>query len=136
MSKRSAGFLLTAICAFLAVLSSAQTSGPVGPPTPAAPVVTALYPPSAKAGTSNLLVFVTGQNFVRGFTTVQFHRSEGPSPVNGPARATVVFNSQVLAFQLTAADLAQAGVGMVSVVNRNPNGSFTASNQLPFAVLP
>ncbi len=136
MSKRSAGFVVTAICVFLAVLASAQNTTLVGPPTPAPPVLTALYPSSAKAGTSNLLVFVTGQNFIRGITTVQFHRAEQPSPVNGPTRPTVVFNSQVLAFQLTAADLAQAGVGMVSVVNRNPNGSFTTSNQLPFAVLP
>lgn len=108
----------------------------VGPPTPAPPVLTALYPSSAKAGTSNLLVFVSGQNFVQGLTTVQFHRSSEPSPVNGPARATVVVNSQILAFQLTAADLAQAGMAMVNVVNRNSNGSVATSNQLPFAVLP
>ncbi len=136
MSKRCARFLFTAICVFLAVLASAQTSGPVGPPTPAPPVLTALYPSSAKAGTSNLLVFVSGQNFIRGITTVQFHRSGSPSPSNASARATVVFNSQILAFQLTAADLAETGVAMVNVVNRTPNGPVAASNQLPFAVLP
>lgn len=135
MNKRCTGLLLTAVCVLLLGMpGNAQQSGPVGPPTVAPPVITGLYPASAKVGTKSLLVFATGQNFVPGLTTAQFKRSDGP--VNGPARATVVFNSQVLAFELTAADLAQTETVMVDVVNRGQNQSVSVSNQVPFVVLP
>jgi hypothetical protein len=76
MSKRSTGFLVAAVCVLLlGMLASAQKPGPVGPPVVAPPVITGLYPSSAKAGSSNLVVFVTGQNFVPGVTIAQFHRS-------------------------------------------------------------
>ncbi len=136
MNKRSAGFLLTAICILLSgVLANAQKPGPVGPPTIAPPVITSLYPSSVKAGSTNLVVFVTGQNFVPGLTTAQFNRTGGPTATSGPDRPTVVYNSQVLAFEVTAADLAQPGTAMVDVVTSSGNNSVSTSNQVPFAVL-
>ena len=92
------------------------------------PVLTSLHPSlaSAKSGGASDLVIATGQNFVRGITTVE---------VQGSARTTSVINSEALAFELTAADLAQPGTLMVSVLNQSGARSLK-SNSLPFVVLP
>ena len=137
MKQRTAGWVLTATCVLLlGLLANAQTSGPVGPPTPAPPVITGLYPASAKAGSISLLVFVTGQNFVRGVTMAEFIRSDGTAVTSAPIRPTIVFNSQVLAFEATASDLQQPGTASVKVLNDVMNKPVTVSNQLPFVVLP
>jgi hypothetical protein len=91
------------------------------------PVITSLHPSAAsvKAGAAGAVVFVVGRNFVAGVTTVQFLGSN--------KRATV-FNSEVLAFELTAADLTNPQTVMISVVNRSGTLAFK-SNSLPFVVL-
>jgi len=85
-----------------------------------------LHPASVKAGTATLVVFVVGQNFSAGISTAQFGGSDLP---------TVVFNPEVLAFEATAADLAQPKIAMIDVANRNSHTSIT-SNSVPFLVLP
>ena len=128
MKKQSVIFVLTAIVFLLAAVAYPQGRAPM-PPSPAVPqppVITALHPSVARAGTATLAVFVVGQNFYPGISTAQF---------NGSDRPTVVFNSEVLAFELMTADLAQPKTAMVSVVNRGLNQSFT-SNDLVFVVLP
>jgi hypothetical protein len=92
------------------------------------PVLTSLHPSaaSAKSGAASQLVVAAGQNFVHGVTTVQ---------IQGTARATTVINSEALAFELTAADLAQPQTLLVNVVNQNGVKTLK-SNALPFVVLP
>jgi IPT/TIG domain len=92
------------------------------------PVLTSLHPSaaSAKSGAASQLVVAAGQNFVHGVTTVQ---------VQGTARSTTVINSEALAFELTATDLAQPQTLMVSVVNQRGTQPLK-SNSLPFVVLP
>jgi hypothetical protein len=91
-------------------------------------VITSLHPSavSAKAGAAGAVVFVAGWNFVAGLTTVQFL---------GSTKRATVFNSEVLAFELTAADLANPQTVMISVVNHSGTLAFK-SNSLPFVVLP
>jgi hypothetical protein len=92
------------------------------------PIITSLHPSavSAKAGAAGAVVFVAGRNFVAGLTTVQFL---------GSTKRATVFNSEVLAFELTAADLANPQTVMISVVNHSGTLAFK-SNSLPFVVLP
>jgi hypothetical protein len=92
------------------------------------PVLSSLDPSaaSAKSGAASALVAASGQNFARGITTIQ---------INGSPRATTVINSDALVFELTATDLAQPGILMVTVVNRSTTASLK-SNSLPFVVLP
>jgi IPT/TIG domain len=92
------------------------------------PVISSLHPSasSAKSGAAGAVVFVAGQNFVAGVTTVQFL---------GSSKRTTVFNSEILAFELTAADLAKPQTVMIGVVNRSGTQAFK-SNLLPFVVLP
>src|SRR3979411_1320438 len=92
------------------------------------PIITSLHPSavSAKAGAAGAVVFVAGRNFVAGLTTVQFLGSTKRAPV---------FNSECLAFELTAADLADPQTVMISVVNHSGTLAFK-SNSLPFVVLP
>jgi hypothetical protein len=128
MRKQSAIFWLTASVLFLATFAHPQGPGQM-PPTPATlrpPVISALHPASVKAGMASLVVFVVGQNFSAGISTAQFGGSDRP---------TVVFNPEVLAFEATKADLAEAGTTMIDVVNKISNSSIT-SNSVPFLVLP
>lgn len=94
----------------------------------ARPVIISLHPSaaSAKSGSPSVVVFVAGQNFVAGATSVEFQ---------GSLRATSVFNSEVLAFELTSADLSKPQTAMVTVVNQSGPKLFK-SNSLPFVVLP
>lgn len=92
------------------------------------PVITSLHPSaaSAKSGSSSVIVFVAGQNFVAGITSVGFQ---------GSRRAATVFNSEVLAFELTSVDLSKPQTAMVTVVNQS-GSTLLKSNSLPFVVLP
>ena len=128
MRKQSASFLLTASFFLLTAFAHPQEPGPM-PPTPATarpPVISTLHPSSAKAGTETLIVFVVGQNFSPGISAAQF---------GGSDRATVVFNSEILAFEANAADLAQPKIATIDVINRNASAS-VRSNSVPFLVLP
>jgi hypothetical protein len=122
--KQSLTILLTLVCV-LAVGASAVAQQAT---LLSRPVVTSLHPSaaSAKSGSPSDLVIVAGQNFANGITTVQ---------IQGIARATTVINAEALAFELTAADLAQPQILKVSVVNQIGSKSFK-SNSLPFVVLP
>jgi len=125
--KQRFAALLSLVC-LLALEASLLAQQPPLPPTPTTilpPVITALHPSSIKAGSGPIAVFVTGQNFVRGVSTAQFQGSERP---------TSVFNSEVLAFELTKADLAQPKTAMVTVVSKTQNESLI-SNSIPFVVL-
>ena len=128
--KQSLTLLLTLAC-ILAVGTSALAQQGV---VLSRPVLASLHPsatsiesgtPSA-SGTASAVVVVAGQNFVRGNTTIL---------VQGTARQTTVINSEALAFELTASDLASPQTLMVSVVNHSGSKSFK-SNSLPFVVLP
>jgi IPT/TIG domain-containing protein len=92
------------------------------------PVITSLHPSaaSAKSGSSSVIVFVAGQNFVAGVTSVEFQ---------GSRRAATVLNSEVLAFELTSADLSKPQAAMVTAVNQS-GLKLLKSNSLPFVVLP
>jgi len=125
--KQRFAALLSLVCLF-ALEASLLAQQPPLPPTPATilpPVITALHPSSIQAGSGPIAVFVTGQNFVRGVSTAQ---------VQGSERPTSVFNSEVLAFELTKADLAQPKTAMVTVVSKTQNESLI-SNSIPFVVL-
>jgi hypothetical protein len=122
--KQSLTILLTLVCV-LAVGANAVAQQAA---LLSQPVLTSLHPSvaSAKAGSASMLVVASGQNFTNGITTVR---------IQGTARATTVINAEALAFELTAADLAQPQILKVSVVNQIGGKSFK-SNSLPFVVLP
>ena len=127
--KQHLTVLLTVVCLLAMGSSVLLAQQPILPPTPTTiqqPVITALHPSSAKAGSGPIAVFVTGQNFLRGFSSVQFGGSERP---------TSVFNSEVLVFELTKADLAEPKTAMVKVLTKTQNESLT-SNSIAFEVLP
>ncbi|HLK33529.1 MAG TPA: IPT/TIG domain-containing protein [Terriglobales bacterium] len=127
MNKLSVSVVTATICLLLSVtLAEAQRPSPILPPFASSmvPVISALHPNSMREGSAPAPIFVTGRNFVRGVTTAQF---------NGANRATVVFNPEVLAFEPTSEDLAQAGTASVSVVNTTRAGSID-SNKLPFVI--
>jgi IPT/TIG domain len=123
-TKQCLTVLLTLVCGLaLGASAVAQQSVVVS-----RPVLTSLHPSaaSAKAGSASLIIVASGQNFVHGVTTVQ---------IQGTPRQTTVVNSEALAFELTAADLATPQTLMVNVVNQTGSQSFK-SNSLPFVVLP
>src|SRR5437016_5205493 len=108
MRKQSAILSITASVLLWAAFAYPQEPGPM-PPTPATvrpPVVSALHPTSVKAGTATFVVFVVGQNFSPRSSIAQFSGSDRP---------TVVFNSEILVFEATAADLAQPKTAMIDV---------------------
>ena len=122
--KDSLAILLTLVC-ILAVgaLAVAQDTASLS-----RPVLTSLHPSVSvgKAGVGSTLVVASGQHFAHGITTIQ---------IQGTARVTTVINSEALAFELTAADLAQTGVLMITAVNDSGSTSLK-SNSLRFVVLP
>jgi hypothetical protein len=123
-NKQSLAVLLVLVCvlAMAASVVAQQTQ------LVAQPVITSLHPTSvsAKSGSSSAVVFVAGQHFVSGLTSVQF---------GGSRRTATVFNSDILAFELTQTDLAKPHTAMVSVVNQSGSASLK-SNSVPFVVLP
>lgn len=125
MRKQSVILSITASVLLWAAFAYPQEQDPI-PPRVRPPVVSALHSTSVKAGTATLVVFVVGQNFSPRISIAQFSGSDRP---------TVVFNSEILAFEATAADLAQPKIAMIDVVNRNSSTSIT-SNRVPFVVLP
>ena len=87
------------------------------------PVITAISPTSAQAGTAPPALAVTGTGFV----------NSSVIEINGAQRPTTFTSSTSVSTQLTAADLANGGVDQIQVVNQTPRG---ASNILPFSVNP
>jgi hypothetical protein len=77
-----------------------------------APTLNGVSPTTGVAGSSSLLLTVTGSNFSSG-SVVQW---------NGSARATTFVSGTQLQATLTGADLAGAGVGVVTVFTAAPGG--------------
>jgi len=88
------------------------------------PISTSVSPTSATAGGSATTVSVTGSGFVP--TSVVL--------INGAQRATTFASSTSVQAQLTAGDLAAAGMDQIQVANPTPSGG--TSNALTFAVNP
>lgn len=86
------------------------------------PVIFALEPPAAIAGSSGMGLKVRGSNFVPG-TTVQW---------NGVARQTTFLSESELQADVGAGDLASPGRNPVTVVN--PPGAGGVSNSKDFVV--
>lgn len=87
------------------------------------PEITALTPDGATAGSGDLLIGVTGQNF----------DGDAVALWNGEPQYTVVNNSTFLRFTVAAADLAVVRDIGVAVLNPEPGGG--VSNVLPFTLL-
>jgi CSLREA domain-containing protein len=92
------------------------------------PSISQINLPGALAGSGPITVEVQGDNF-SATTSVLF---------NGAARATTFVNSQLLRAQLLAADLAQPGLGAITVQNstlvNTPAASDATSQSSPIAI--
>jgi Tol biopolymer transport system component len=118
-----------ALC--LALLSSCGTSTTsIVNPTPS---ITGLFPSSVTAGSQNFTMFVAGQNLLNGKTA----GTRGLSAVywNGAVRTSTYNNdTQQLAVNVLASDVATAGIAQVTVVNPTPGGG--PSPAATFTILP
>jgi trimeric autotransporter adhesin len=97
-------------------------SGPGGgqpppPPSNPAPAIVSLSPGSTNAGGTAFTVTITGYNFLSS-STVQW---------NGSQRTTTYTSSTQLQAQITAADIANAGLAQLSVTNPSPGGGNSGS---------
>lgn len=102
--------------------SAAQTFTITAPANNPVPSVTALSPGTRPAGSGAFLLTVNGGNFV-------------PASVvrwNGTDRSTTYVSSTELRAQITANDIADAGVANVLVINPAPAGG--SSGTIPFTV--
>lgn len=86
------------------------------------PVITELSPASAAEGTPGRTVSVLGSGFV----------NSSVARWNGSERPTTFFDSGYIQVGLSAADLASAGTGSISVVNPTPGGGM--SGEVTFTV--
>ena len=98
---------------------SGNGSGGGQPPSNPAPAIASLSPNFATQGGSALSVTITGYNFM----------SSSTAQWNGSARTTTYNSSTQLQVQLTAADIATAGSGAVSVTNLPPGGGNSGSTE-------
>ncbi len=92
-------------------------------PVPAAPMISAINPPTVPVGTPGVTLTVTGTAFV-GSSRVQ---------VDGSERATTLVSPTQLTAELLAADLASGGTRMIRVVTPAPGGG--TSNALTLTVV-
>lgn len=88
------------------------------------PVLTAVSPASAPAGSAGFTFTVTGSNFVSG-SAVQWNGTMLPTTYAGSTRLTAT---------ITSSDLATAGTVLVTVSNPAPGGG--VSNAVTFTILP
>ena len=86
------------------------------------PALTSISPSSKTVGDADFILSVSGSNFVDGAEV----------RLNGAARSTTFVSSTSLTAQVTAADLATAGILEVTVVNPTPGGG--TSNALNLGV--
>jgi hypothetical protein len=82
------------------------------------PSITGLSPSSAVAGSGPLTLMVTGTNFVLS-STVQW---------NGTARSTAFVSAMQLQATITAADVANAGIAIVTVTNVSAGGPVSGTS--------
>lgn len=92
------------------------------PPPVSAPVLNALSPGSAAAGSGAFTLTVTGSNFVAGSV----------ARWNGATRTTTFVSGTQLRVAVPAADIASAGQSAVTVANPAPNAA--VSNAVTFTV--
>ncbi len=97
--------------------SNAQTLS-IGNP---APTTTGLSPTSVTAGGATFTLTVNGTNFISGASTVRW---------NGNDRATTFVSATQLTTQITAADIAAAGTGSVTVFTATPGGGTSGAQTL------
>ncbi|MDX2034450.1 MAG: pre-peptidase C-terminal domain-containing protein [Blastocatellia bacterium] len=93
----------------------------VQPPPPA---ITALVPQAVTAGGGPFSITVSGNNFLPGQSVVRW---------NGANRSTTFINSNQLVAFLTAADIANAGSGSVTVFNPPSLGGSSAATSFTIA---
>lgn len=101
--------------------SSAPLNLEIFPPNPS-PMVTGISPQTAVEGTAGVQITVTGSGFIP-LSEVHW---------NGAKRETIFVSASELKANLTQADLAQAGTGMVSVFTPQPGGG--TSNSVEFVI--
>ncbi len=118
------GILALACLVFLQLLAACGGGGSGGsggsPPPPSGnpvPAIVSLNPNSANVGGAAFTLTIAGQNFISS-SAVQW---------NGSPRTTTFSSSTELQAQITAADIAAAGSGAVSVVNPAPGGGNSGS---------
>jgi hypothetical protein len=115
----------------LALLTSCGSSSTtIVNPTPS---ITGLFPSSVTAGSQNFTMFIAGQNMLNGKIT----GTRGVSTVfwNGAMRDSTYNNeTQQLAVNVLASDVATAGIAQVTVVNPTPGGG--PSPAATFTILP
>jgi hypothetical protein len=99
------------------VLPVSATSNPV-------PTLGSLSPSSAAAGSANLVLAVSGTDFVRGSTVLW----------NGSERATTFVSPTGLVAHVPASDLAAAGTAELTVASPSPGGG--VSGAATFTVSP
>jgi hypothetical protein len=98
--------------------SRAPVTGPINP----VPATSGLSPNTATAGSAAMNITVNGSNFING-STVRW---------NGSNRTTTFVSASQLTAQITAADLATAGSGSVTVFTASPGGG--TSNAQTFTI--
>src|ERR1700722_20382418 len=107
----------------IAAIGAGGGGGDFQPP----PVLGALHPSKAEAGSPGFALTVQGAHFVSG-AIVHW---------NGEERATTVVDPGVVRAQIPASDLASDGTASVIVVNPNfPDQRSGVSNALAFRVVP
>jgi len=107
----AAALLCVAAIVLLASCGGSGGSGSPGGPNPA-PMITSMNPYAATPGSDGFTLTVSGFGFVPS-SMVQW---------NGSSRSTRFVSSTVVHAQISAADIASAGYGMVTVVNPLPGG--------------
>ncbi len=106
----------------IVTMSSPMTFAVTAP----APVLTTISPLTVAAGLNGGTIRLTGTGFEPG-SVAQW---------NGAARTTGFYNPTVLLVNLTAADLASAGTGQITVNNPAPGGGTSAAQTLTIAAPP
>ena len=105
------GLAIVWICSLAACGGGGGGSAPPPPPPPpppaSGPTVTAIYPNSVVAGSSDVVAYVDGSPFVSGSF----------ASLNGNRLATTYISSTRLQLSLSYADLAQAGTAAITVTN-------------------
>ncbi|MEO6817057.1 MAG: IPT/TIG domain-containing protein [Edaphobacter sp.] len=96
---------------------SAAVSIPVLNP---APVLTSILPGNIATGSASSTISLTGSKFETA-SVVQW---------NGSPRATAFLNSQALQVTLTQSDLANSGMGRLTVTNPAPGGGISSASNL------
>jgi hypothetical protein len=107
------GLVILWICSLAACGGGGGGGGATPPPPPpppppaSGPTVTAIYPNSVAAGSSDVVAYVDGSPFVSGSI----------ASLNGNRLATTYVSSTRLQLSLSSADLAQAGTAAITVTN-------------------